>query len=166
MDYQTIPTDTRQALAERARRQAVERYALPEDLFDEAERLVMSGAVHLTGHNEGLVGDMGLRAMVTTRECGHCYGIHGICRHRLAVAFADLLARNATGGQADPGNGERPPAASGRGTLGRYGGGKLRPVRIARAARKATWSKGGTDHCPRCGGFLSAGGGCNKCGGV
>ena len=170
-NFDSIPLETRQWLTVRARQQTVERYKLSPALFDEAESLVTSGQVHLITPGDGLVRERGTWAIVTLRECGHCaYSLTGgICVHRLAIAFADLLARHV------PACGERSVADNGGGRgeggfeagagvtgLGRGRGYSGPALRRSRRVRKA----GTNDHCPKCGGFLDSAGGCNKCGGA
>lgn len=158
-----VPEEVRVALAARARQQTVERYRLPVSAFEEAERLVVAGQVLVTA-GVGQVYDRGCWAMVTLRDCGHCYDRSGgICRHRLAVAFADLLAKYL------PGEGQERAPGDGVAGLGRGAGYSGRPLRRSRVRRRSAkrkgQGKGATDHCAACGAFLCADGSCNRCGG-
>lgn len=164
-----IPQRTVELLAERARTQAVERYGpTARELVETAIRAVAGGHVALAGRNVGRVEDGGLWLAVDLEYCGHCgaQDPRAVCWHKLALAFADLLARHlpddgatargaaqaAAGGGTAAGVG-----ASGLGR-GRYSGVPLRHVKSFRR-------RGGKQgHCPRCGAFLDSGGGCNNCG--
>lgn len=153
LNLQDLPTETRAALAARARAQTVRKYDLPASLFEQAETLVEKKHVTLLGHNYGDVWDNGWQ-LVTSTHCLHCRDAAAprICVHKLAVWYADLLHRHIT---------SPPPPLSPSPSLPltRPGGYSARPRR--RATRRANDGK----HCPRCGGWLTATGGCNKCGG-
>lgn len=171
-----VPPETRAALAARARSQTVHRYGLEPSLFDEAEEYVQHSLVLLTGHNEGKVYDArnGRWKAVGLRYCDHCPHAKPdtVCEHKIAVAFADLLARYApapviasdlshSGGREH--SNPQTPGAAGLGG-GRYtAAANWRGCSRRRSLRKRN---GGHDHCPRCGAFLTATGGCNKCGGA
>lgn len=153
-----MPAETLARLADRALRQTRE-LGLRTDLFERAELLVLEGQVALSGRNEGQVYDNGWWAHVGLGDCGHCRHLGGrVCAHQLAVAFADLLRRHAPTLARE----DRGPSTPGVGVTGRLVGSTF-----DKKPRKAPRHKGAGDHthCPRCGGWLTAEGGCNKCGG-
>ncbi len=164
-----IPQRTRDILAERARTQAVTKYGpSARSLVERAIAAVAGGHVALAGRNIGRVQDNGLWLAVDLEYCGHCgaQDPRAVCWHKLAVAFADLLARHLPD-DAEPQAVER-AAGQGTGTTagagvaglghGRYSGVPLRHVKpLGRRAGKP-------GHCPRCGAFLDSSGACNKCG--
>lgn len=166
LDIHKLPEEKRAELAARARTQTVEKYHAPASLFEQAERMVEAGHVLLTGRNHGSVWSNGWMA-VGSDYCAHCRDAFQpvLCAHKLAVWYADLLARH----MPKPEQGHKPDIGSGQaetGTmrLGRTGGYSGRPLSRRRLRVKGKKSDG--KHCPRCGGWLTAAGGCNLCGGA
>lgn len=161
-----IPADTRRLLADHARQQTTDRYHLPANLFDEAERIVAAGYVILGGvPNAGQVFDpdthhpVGGWMHVSRTYCAHCDAhTPAVCRHILAVAFASYLARHLPDtAAATPATTGAGPARGTAGGIGRAGGARLGRTRHTRAPRA-----GNGRNCPHCGGWLTAAGGCNK----
>ena len=152
-------------LADRARQQTIGSYG-PQaaDLFHAAEQLVLAGHVQRSLPNWGHVYAGGEWRTVSTGYCGHCRitDPRVICVHKLAIAYADLLHRH-TALNTPAAAGHPSPSASL--PVGR------RPSACASALSGPTWRSRRTNrpdhkHCPRCGGWLTREGGCNKCGGA
>jgi hypothetical protein len=166
-----IPKPVLQTLASRARRQTVEKLQAPAELFDQAEALVAAGYVELTMRNVGYVYDPepgrlgGGWLMVSRDYCPHCddAALPGVCRHKIAVWFMDLLARHLPDA---PEPAERPELAGGADAqpagqaagLGAATGGHIGHIHHTAASDGK--------HCPYCGGWLTSAGDCNKCGGA
>ena len=157
-----VPDNVRQGLSDRARAQTVARYGpAARAMVEAAIRATEEGHVILTGHNTGRVQDGGIWLHVDMEYCGHCGIQNGraVCWHKLAVAFADLLARHAPEPQETAPVGA--PSAPGLGVTGGHrGGGYATPLRAMKHGRP----RGKQRHCDNCGAFLTLGGQCHNCG--
>lgn len=164
-----IPPETRAALTARARSQTVEKFGLTTIAFDQAEAIVEAGHVVLQGRNYGLVYDDSYPdawrhgwLSVSLRYCAHCGDAPATapCIHQLAVAFQDLLARHIPARTGTPSTSSTGSPFTPVGPRGLGHGRYTSTPRWRRRARRN--GSGKRDHCPHCGAFLTAEGGCNN----